>query len=195
MPIQGGPQVERGNSGLGSGEGAEGSLQEGGPCKGGGGHVCSQTSPLSLGRKSNSWQASNGHVRDTEELVLDKNEHQTKKKNPSTLGSTEKLLSDTAGLCLLPGSLGLHFFEKGPREGVVLFPAKSRASTETPAAVGGRLLQLRSERITPYGEGRSEAAACPSPPRFVWLVWSGEVSLLPGVKAPGWKDLSCSSDG
>lgn len=99
--------------------------------------MCSHTLPLSLGRKSNSWQASDGHAKNIEELVLQKKEHQTKKKKTLlALGSTEKLLSDTAGLCLLPWSLGAHFFEKGLREGVVLFPAKGCTSTETPAAVG-----------------------------------------------------------
>lgn len=90
-------------------------------------------------------------------------------------------------------SLGLHFFEKELREGVVLFPAKGCILTETPAA-SGCLLQLRSEKNTPHGGGHIRVADCLHAPS--WCGWLGEATLLLDAKTPGWKDLSCcSSDG
>lgn len=47
--------------------------------------------------------------------------------------------------------LSLHFFEKGQTEGVVLFPAKGCIPIET----SGCVLQLRSEKNTPYGRGHT----------------------------------------
>lgn len=71
-------------------------------------------------------------------------------------------------------SLGLHFFEKELREGVVLFPAKGCMLTKTPAA-SGCLLQLRSEKNTPLGGGTAGLLT----------------ASLPRVGVAGWERQPC----
>lgn len=103
-----------------------------------------------------------------------------------TLGSTERLLSDTAGQCFLLRRVRVYIsLKRGLGREWFYF----LLSAETPAACGC-LLQLRSEKNTPHGGRQSRVAACPSPSGLVG--WLGEVSQFPDAKAPGWKDLGCS---